>query len=341
MRGARIHARHAGPRPSRSPSGHATPSSARAGLSLLLAALVLAPGLGCDCSEEAEAGLVEGDEPYVRAQLLTPPRARDFAILDGRRVVIEEGRVSIGGEQPVSVQAYAVGPGFGTEEGDRIPEGGVQLVFGGFARSEPDARVFLDGLVAALGEEGVAFLLPGGEDDANIWRAALDDTESERVVDLCGVDRLDLGPARLALLAGAPPRYARGDRGFGYDAADLEHLGEQLEEADGLLSWSAPRGGGAHAVDHDAESLALGDAALAERVSAELPGLFAWPRADVGEVVAREESRVSPGDAYRGLRAVVPVLGVLLLDGRGVALPSAPLRVRFRDGAWRYEDSGF
>lgn len=299
------------------------------------------PGTGCDCAEEAEAGLVEGEQPYVRAALLEPTAPRDFAILGGRRVVIEEGRVVIAGDQPVSVQAYAVGPGFGTEESDRIPAGGVQIVFGGFARSASGARAFLDGLALALGEEGVAFLLPGGEDDANIWRSAIDDTENPRLVDLCGISRLQLGPARLALLGGAPPRYARGERSFGFGAADLEALGEALEEADGLLAWTAPRGEGERAVDRDLESLSLGDAALAERVSAELPGLYAWPRVAVGEVVARESSRVSPGDAYRGIRAVVPLLGALVLDGDGVALPAVPLRVRFRDGAWRYEDSGF
>ncbi len=254
-------------------------------LVLLLAACDACGG----CGQELR---VEGEHPYVRC-VQVEPEEREWES-GGLQFVLEDRELQVIGEVP-SIVAFALTP---DAELDELPEAPLQIVVGGFARDGASARR----LLAALAEVGPTLLLPGGEDDNEVFDDALSEIDSPALVDLRGIHRVHLGGHEWVPIAGAPDgRYARGESACGFSAQDLTTV--DLPEAEGprhLLSWAAPTGAGPLA--QGLEGVGVGTESLdtlAERVGAK-GGLFAWPRRE-----AASEHRPADGIVH----VSVPVWG--------------------------------
>lgn len=206
-----------------------------------------------------------------------------------------------GPEAPVRFAAFA-GPAPGRPDMEAalsaVSEGGVAFaVVLGDLGDDADA---VDATLEALARlEMPVLVVPGGRDDATILSdrmEALEDGESERIIDVSGVDAVHVGGQTLLPVAGAPGgRYGRTADACGFTASDLEARAERIggpepETRRYLLSWAAPAGGVAEGIaGADAGDEAL--ATFAEAVGAR-GGLHAWPREAAGLVVDDAGDRV-------------------------------------------------
>jgi hypothetical protein len=284
---------------------------------LSLLALLIAGCGGCPPSVPSELR-VEGPVPFVRCLAFEPPDARSIRA-GSHAFEIEDRVVRVEGFGESVALAVFAGPGPG--ELDRSLLEGVSedvvIVLGGFGRTRESAKAFFDALVA---REALVLLVAGGDDDADVYRAALDELDDDApIADATALDRLDFGFASIAFAGGAPQgRYARTASSCGYTEADLDALGDRLESVEGPLfvaAWAAPVGP-AGAIE-GAES---GDPllrAFMTRIDAK-GGLFAWPESDVGR----------PHGAPDRVEMVVPGVATLAVErADGTRIGAAITRV--------------
>lgn len=270
----RARARHAGDRSS-SPGTAARRAS-------VLAALSIAACGGCPPSVPSELR-VEGPVPFVRCLAFDPPDAR--SIRAGSHAFEIDDRVirAEGFGQAIDVAIFA-GPGAGELDGalfEHLSED-VVIVLGGFGRTRERAKAFFDALAA---RDALVLLVAGGDDDADVYRSALDELDDGPIVDATALDRIDFGFASIAFVAGAPQgRYARTPSSCGFTEADLDALAGRLEALDAPLwiaAWAAPVGAAG-----SIEGAEAGDPmirAFMTRAGAR-GGLFAWPELDAGRI---------------------------------------------------------
>jgi len=171
------------------------------------------------------------------------------------------------------------------------------------------------GLLEALGSR-VAFLLPGGDDDAEAYDAMLSELDGDardRVIDLAGVHELVTPHGRFVVLPGASEgRYARGEASCGFGASDVEARASEREGATWLLAWAAPSTTGPHGVDRGLGGVRVGAQLvrdLAGSVGAR-GGIFAFPTTTAGLATTLDGDVSIANEAWsEELAVTVPQLG--------------------------------
>jgi hypothetical protein len=246
--------------------------------------LVLTGCGGCPPSVPSELR-VEGPVPYVRCLAFDPPDEPSFRV-GSHEIAIEERVIRVEGFREVELAVFS-GPAGGELDRSALEQASgadVAIVLGGFGRTRASTSAFFEALSA---RSMLTLLVAGGDDDADVYRAALDELEGERaIIDASAFDRVDFGFGSVVFVAGAPNgRYARSESSCGYGEHDLDALAERLGRAESprwIASWAAPAGAAGSSEGADAGDPTL--RAFMTRIAAR-GGLFAWPELAAGEPV--------------------------------------------------------
>jgi hypothetical protein len=223
--------------------------------------------------------LVDGELPYARCAARPAPPMRTP---EGEELAAEGRTLRLPLRLPLDVEVARSAVGR-PPQGD--PDAGVVLWLGGLGDDVEAARAGLAEL--ADGGRWVLFLA-GGEDRLPTLEATFAEPQ-DGVIDLTPFAALAIGDAEVAVLGGAPPRYARGADGCGVSPED-----RTARATNGpWLSWARPE---------------------------DLPeALFAWPRA---EAAPRVRPAGGPEVRLRDGRRIAPGFTALRLTATGWVRPS-------------------
>jgi hypothetical protein len=292
---------------------------------------------GCErCSGRVPEELrVAGPTPYVRCLAAEAPEARQWRV-GGAQFALSDRELALSG-LPDSVRiAVFAGPAFASAS----PQSALHKVVAARPRvaivvgSIGDQRQQAINTLRYLAEtEIITLVLAGGRDRWDDYRAAfvaLDEKQSDRVIDISTLHSVRIGSESFVVVAGAAQgRYARDASACGFGDQDLDQIASQIGSKDDtrrwLLSWQAPAGGGALSVGKTSRGLQTGDSLLArfaQRVGAR-GGLFAWPDGQVMRPRAHRESLpLPPGVIADDLRMVVPrLIGPFIERDDGTRVP--------------------